>query len=146
MLTQERRAKDVKSDIPSYFEIVKFPLNFQNLPEIVKIEATKRMTFLAKRCTISKCTIWGWWFKGTMQRHKASQGITGHHKASQGITRHHKVSQDITKYHKVSQGLTRHHMVSQKYHKVSQIIIWQAPRTGKMRGILCSDWLPERAR
>ena len=26
------------------------------------------------------------------------------------------------------------------------IIIWQAPRAGSMRRILCSDWLPERAR
>ena len=25
-------------------------------------------------------------------------------------------------------------------------IIWQAPRAGSMRRILCSDWLPERAR
>ena len=25
-------------------------------------------------------------------------------------------------------------------------IIWQAPRAGKTRRILCSDWLPERAR
>ena len=26
------------------------------------------------------------------------------------------------------------------------LIIWQAPRAGSMRRILCSDWLPERAR
>ena len=26
------------------------------------------------------------------------------------------------------------------------IIIWQAPQAGSMRRILCSDWLPERAR
>ena len=29
---------------------------------------------------------------------------------------------------------------------VSPFIIWQAPRAGSMRRILCSDWLPERAR
>ena len=26
------------------------------------------------------------------------------------------------------------------------IILWEAPRAGSMRRILCSDWLPERAR
>ena len=29
---------------------------------------------------------------------------------------------------------------------ISNIIIWLAPRAGKMKQILCSDWLPERAR
>ena len=28
----------------------------------------------------------------------------------------------------------------------TRIIIWQAPRAGSMQRILCSDWLPERAR
>ena len=28
----------------------------------------------------------------------------------------------------------------------SHLIIWQAPRAGGMRRLLCSDWLPERAR
>ena len=28
----------------------------------------------------------------------------------------------------------------------SHLIIWQAPRAGSMRRLLCSDWLPERAR
>ena len=28
----------------------------------------------------------------------------------------------------------------------ADFIIWQAPRAGSMRRILCSDWLPERAR
>ena len=27
-----------------------------------------------------------------------------------------------------------------------ELIIWQAPRAGSMRQILCSDWLPEWAR
>ena len=31
-------------------------------------------------------------------------------------------------------------------HIINWIIIWQAPRAGSMRRILCSDWLPERAR
>ena len=29
---------------------------------------------------------------------------------------------------------------------VRMYVIWQAPRAGSMRRILCSDWLPERAR
>ena len=29
---------------------------------------------------------------------------------------------------------------------VSWFIVWQAPEAGSMRRILCSDWLPERAR
>ena len=29
---------------------------------------------------------------------------------------------------------------------ISRFIIWLAPRAGKMKRILCSDWLPERAR
>ena len=28
----------------------------------------------------------------------------------------------------------------------AQNIIWLNPQTGKMKRILCSDWLPERAR
>ena len=28
---------------------------------------------------------------------------------------------------------------------IKDLIIWQAPRAGSMRRILCSDWLPERA-
>ena len=30
--------------------------------------------------------------------------------------------------------------------EVRDIILWQAPRAGSMQRILCSDWLPERAR
>ena len=29
---------------------------------------------------------------------------------------------------------------------IPRIILWQAPRSGSIRGILCPDWLPERAR
>ena len=29
---------------------------------------------------------------------------------------------------------------------IKLFIIWQAPRAGSMRRILCFDWLPERAR
>jgi len=29
---------------------------------------------------------------------------------------------------------------------INLLIIWQAPQAGSMRRILCSDWLPERAR
>ena len=29
---------------------------------------------------------------------------------------------------------------------VSWFIVWQAPKVGSMRRIMCSDWLPERAR
>ena len=29
---------------------------------------------------------------------------------------------------------------------LTDFIIWQALRVGSMRQILCSDWLPERAR
>ena len=32
------------------------------------------------------------------------------------------------------------------FHEIIIIIIWQAPRAGSMQRILCSDWLPERAR
>ena len=28
----------------------------------------------------------------------------------------------------------------------SEFVVWLAPRAGKMKRILCSDWLPERAR
>ena len=31
-------------------------------------------------------------------------------------------------------------------HMIRLIIIWLAPRAGKMKPILCSDWLPERAK
>ena len=36
--------------------------------------------------------------------------------------------------------------ISDKDSRITVFIIWQAPRAGSMRRILCSDWLPERAR
>ena len=44
---------------------------------------------------------------------------------------------------RVSQ-FTENNIVHQRQRRF--LIIWQAPRAGSMRRILCFDWLPERAR